>query len=47
MTWKEFKDRLEEIGVEDSSRIEYLDVDGYTGITLVTFTLEDNSFWVQ
>lgn len=32
MTWKEFKDKVELLGVKDESEIKYIDISGTNGL---------------
>jgi hypothetical protein len=45
MTWKEFKDKVEEEGVTDESEIDYIDISSFSEINISHFTQDGWGIW--
>lgn len=46
MTWKEFKEKVEEAGVTDDMTIMYIDIDDQLDL-IIKIDLDDNDFTVE
>ncbi len=46
MTWKQFKDFLEENGVKDDMLIDYIDITGFNILNEDHVVIKDNEFHV-
>ena len=47
MTWKEFKERLEELGVKNDDRISWIDVNGWDSEFIKVCRDKDNTIEVM